>query len=34
MATLLFYPKGGFLFDFNYRRKAERGADYRRRAWR
>ena len=25
--------KGGTLVDFSYRRKAERGADYRRRAW-
>ena len=30
---LFFYPKGGFLFDFSYRRKAQCSADNRRCTW-
>ncbi|MEN7871081.1 hypothetical protein ABFQ27_19145, partial [Clostridioides difficile] len=31
--ALFFYPKGGFLFDFSYRRKAQCGTDNRCRTW-
>ena len=33
MAALFFYPKGGFIIDFSYRRKAQCGADNRCRTW-
>ena len=33
MAALFFYPKGGFIIDFSYRRKAQCGANNRCRTW-